>query len=587
MYTIRFAIAVFALLSAAASGTATTAGPAAPISVYISWAAHDELSDSIPLDEGLALRELDAITRLRAQGCRFDYFVLDMGWFDRDGGFRAFDKKHWPGGPDRFLAACRTLGIKPGLWLSTNVCGWSSNPWLTPQPEWKDSMGGYLGLAMSLHEGHFLAYQIETMQRWYDRGVRLFKFDFATMDAASPAELAALGRTEVERRNAEAWRNALRAFRERNPGVVLIAYNGYGGETGDTFPGFAKTVDGRWLNVFDSLYCGDPKPSDVPCANFWRSLDVYSDAMVFQYAADGIPLNRVDNSAFMIGNTGTCYRRGKAAWKGMAILGAARGGWVNTYYGDLGLLDDEDGAWLARVQRLYYPVQARGSTVPFGGYPGAGIPYGFAARDSDGTLCTAMNPGLTAANVALPLPAATKGRLLFTDSGFEPTLNGMAIRLGPGQMAVVGTGRYADPMWELGRQDDVLIPSFCEQLAVSNVTTSPRAISADVIPVLGKSLRIVCSQDGANGRPWRVSGGAPPSGLPVGKLLVLRAEQDAHPLQIGRPYDRAIWSGLSWSVAEVAAVDFVPGHPVRISYAVDDLKANSGRISLSAFAVGN
>jgi len=169
------------------------AAPKGPVSVYVTWAAHDELSDSVALDEALALRELGAVARLKAQGARFDYFLLDMFWFDRDGGFRTFRKGSWPNGPDRFFAACREQGLKPGLWLSTNVCGWTASPWITPLPEWRDSRGGYMDLAMSLHEGGFLAYQIETMQRWYDRGVRLFKFDFANLGAASPSELARLG----------------------------------------------------------------------------------------------------------------------------------------------------------------------------------------------------------------------------------------------------------------------------------------------------------------------------------------------------------------------------------------------------------
>lgn len=566
---------------------AAGAAPAAPVSVYITWAAHDELSDSVALDEGLAMRELAAVARLKAHGARFDYFLLDMFWFDRDGGFRAFREKSWPGGPARFFAACREQGLKPGLWLSTNVCGWSANPWLTPRPEWRDSRGGYLDLAMSLHEGGFLAYQIETMQQWYDRGVRLFKFDFANLGAAPPSELARLGRKEVERLNTEAWRGALRAFRERNPDVLLIAYNGYGGETADTSPGFSKTVDRRWLEVFDSLYCGDPKPSDVPCANFWRSLDVYSDAMVFQYSANGIPLSRVDSSGFMIGNTGTCYRRGKAAWKGMLVLSAARGGRVNTYYGDLSLLDEGDRSWFAKVQRLYFPLQALGDTAVFGGYPGAGSPYGFVARGPGGTVCTALNPGLTAADLALSLPPNEGSRLLFADAGRAPVLSGGSIRLGPGQMAVVGTGVYADPAWDLGIQDDVVIPESCEPLRVSDVVRGPRSVSATVFAPRSGALRIVCSQSGTDGRPWRVSGGAPPSGVPLGKLLVLKAEQGGRELEFSRPYDRQIWSGLSWAVADIPAKGMDPGGLVRLTYTVDDPKGNSGTVDIRAFAVLN
>jgi hypothetical protein len=170
----------------------SAAGPDKPISIYISWAAHDELSDSVPLNEELAMRELDSVSQLKAAGAQFDYFLLDMGWFDPDGGYRDFRKGRWPHGVDHFLAACREKGVKPGLWFSTNVCGWTANPWMKPLPQWEDSRGGYLNLAMSLYQGGFLKYQIETMQQWYDRGVRVFKFDFANLDAASPSEVARL-----------------------------------------------------------------------------------------------------------------------------------------------------------------------------------------------------------------------------------------------------------------------------------------------------------------------------------------------------------------------------------------------------------
>ena len=40
--------------------------PGDPVSVYITWAAHDELSDTVVLDEDLAMRELAAVARLKA-----------------------------------------------------------------------------------------------------------------------------------------------------------------------------------------------------------------------------------------------------------------------------------------------------------------------------------------------------------------------------------------------------------------------------------------------------------------------------------------------------------------------------------------
>ena len=59
--------------------------------------------------------------------------------------------------------------------------------------------------------------------------------------------------------------------------------------------------------------------------NIWRSQDNYSDHMNRQFETNGLPLRRIDNCAFMIGTTGTCYYRALHAWKGMLLLELARG----------------------------------------------------------------------------------------------------------------------------------------------------------------------------------------------------------------------------------------------------------------------
>src|SRR5262249_56992131 len=132
-----------------------------------------------------------------------------------------------------------------------------------------------------------------------------------------------------------AFRAALKKFREKNPDVVLAAFNGFGGDVESTsgpFP-FSKPVDLRWLEVFDALYSGDPRPSDVPEMNFWRCVDIYSDHMVRRYEQSGVPLKRIDSTAFMIGNTGTNYYRKTSAWQGSLLLTVARGGSINTVHG--------------------------------------------------------------------------------------------------------------------------------------------------------------------------------------------------------------------------------------------------------------
>ena len=44
---------------------------------------------------------------------------------------------------------------------------------------------------MSLSEGGFLPDFMDVLQYWYDHGIRMFKFDFVDLEAATPADDAA------------------------------------------------------------------------------------------------------------------------------------------------------------------------------------------------------------------------------------------------------------------------------------------------------------------------------------------------------------------------------------------------------------
>ena len=276
-----------------------------PIWIYDNWSAYDELSDTVPLTEDLAMRELAEIVRLRKLGVEFDYYLMDAFWYAPDGGYRSWRPESWPQGPDRWIEACLANGIQPGLWFGTN-----SLVQLSAAPRWRDSLitnGG----AMALYTGAFLPDFMDMLQSWYDRGIRLFKLDFANFNAAAAGDENRLSPAEIRARNMVALRKALEKFRRRNPDAVLVAFNGFGGDLGSTdapLP-FREPVDPAWLKIFDSLYSGDPRPSDVPQMNFWRSVDLYSDHMVGRFNASGIPLPRLDSIAVMLGNTGTNYRR--------------------------------------------------------------------------------------------------------------------------------------------------------------------------------------------------------------------------------------------------------------------------------------
>jgi hypothetical protein len=514
-----------------------------PIGVYLNWASYDELSDNIELTETLAMHQLDHAVRLRDAGVQIDYYVMDAFWFAKDGGYRVWRRPHWPDGPGRWLDTCIRHGIQPGLWLGAN------NPaWMHVIPEWQDSFDPQTG-CMCCFYGGFLPHYIDTLHHWYDQGVRLFKFDFSDFSAAPPHIKEALLPSEIRTANVTAFRGALKAFRQAHPDVLLIAYNGFEERTiqNSTDEPRAKVVDHRWLEVFDSIYCGDARPADVPAMNFWRSKDIYSDHMVRRYLENDIPLRRIDNAGFMIGTTGTCYFRGTAAWRGMLVLSLARGGWVNSYYGNLDLLSDEDAAWFGKVQRLFFRMQARGSQALWGGVPGDGQPYGYLTSDAQGGLITLVNPSQHMARLSLPGLAGAV--VLFSDAGHAVRLEGDTLTLGPEQMALLGTGDCAGE--SLGIEPDVVVPEAIQPAHVSFAPAGRNTVQAQWMPDAPCTLRVVMKQVNALGRGVRLSGGSPPDGQSLGKMLRITAVQGASVLPLDLRYDRVIWSGLSWAVGEV------------------------------------
>jgi hypothetical protein len=536
-----------------------------PIWVYNDWSAYDELSDNIPLTETLAMKELGEIVRLRKQGMHFDYYMMDAFWFAKGGAYRTWRTPNWPNGPDRWIAECKANGLLPGLWFSTNTL-----VKIDAAPQWRDSLNAKGG-SMSFYEGGFLPDFVEAMQYWYDHGIRMFKFDFVDFGAATPQAEKMQTPEEIHARNEAAFRGALRKFRAKNPDAVLVAFNGFGGDVESTagpFP-FHNPIDMRWLEVFDSIYSGDPRPSDVPETNFWRSMDIYSDHMVRRYEQSGLPLERIDSTGFMIGNTGTIYYRKTNAWKGMLLLMVARGGWVNTIHGNLEFLDEDKARWFAQVQRIYEPLQAMGRTKTFGGIPGDVEPYGFGSLTEGGAVYTVVNPAQVVREIELPALSRVQdtqgeGKIIFRDAGFVPVLGGNRVTLGPGQLAAVGFGRYASKEYDLGIQEDVEIPRSIARLEAKFVSTTANTIEATIAAPAKGDLRIIFQQHGKAGEIMRSWPGGPPDGTSMGKVLKIYAEQDGKVLPIEINYDKLIWSGLSWGAGEIRRKDFVSGRPITI-----------------------
>lgn len=532
---------------------------------YNNWSAYDELSDVVELTEELAMAQLDQVQRLRRFGVVIEGYLMDCFWFAPDGGYRTWRKPHWPDGPDRWLDACRGAGLTPGLWLGTNnlvTCKF------VDYPAWRDSVDPQSGAAC-LASGGFLADFIEVMEHWVERGVALFKFDFANFDAATEAMRSSMLPSEIREANVLAFRTAIRSIRVRHPEVVLLAYNGFeewrplGGRVrgwqGQTDLPLYRAIDPAWLDCFDAIYCGDPRPSDVPMLNFWRSKDLYSDQTLRYWAHSGIPLERIDDSAFMIGKTGTCYGRGAQAWLGMLVLSLARGNLYNSLYGDLSLLSDADAATLAKCQALFTPFLASGRTELIGGQPGKCEPYGSQLTLGDGALTCWVNP--TKAPAQLPVVGA--GTLLFADEGYEVHLDEGYVSVGPEQACLLGHGRFHDESWVLGRQPD--FPIRLDGLIGSGSGQGSVVLSTEM-PDRG-GIAVLARQADGHGFAHRSTGGQGPGAKRLPDILRVEVEP---PAVLVRPDDKVVWSGLSTIAAELPAGSLAPGTPVVLTVFADE-----------------
>ncbi|HVT12065.1 MAG TPA: hypothetical protein VHE55_07345 [Fimbriimonadaceae bacterium] len=494
-----------------------------PLYVYDNWSAYDELSDSIPMTEELAMFQLEQVLRLRRHGVKMDAYLMDAFWYDRQGGYRTWKRNRWPNGPERWLNGCLENGLLPGLWFPANTTFDLEVP-----AGWRDSLAPD-GWGMCCFEGGFLEGFVESLEYWYERGVRLFKFDFANFGAAPEATGKRLLPSEIRARNTEAYRAAMAGFLARCPEAKLLAYNGF--EEAEfmawTDRPIRRLIDPRWLEVFESIYSGDPRPADLPLPDFWRTVDVYSDQMVRFVHDGGLPLERIDNCAFMIGVAGTCYRRGAAGWKAALLLSLARGGRVHMTLGNLELLSDKDAVWFAQAQELY-----RGVPVMIGGVPGRGEAYGYLGEG----VATLVNPSLETKTMQVE---GSGRRLAFAD-GCVALAGASEVELGPGAVAVLATS--PSPMGFVGGKE----------ISEADVAwrVEGREAFATITPGNG-DLHLVFEQRDGNGLAVRSKPAA----------LTIAARAEGVDLPVERVGPEEIWSGISWAYGILRS----PSGPVEIA----------------------
>jgi hypothetical protein len=52
----------------------------------------------------------------------------------------------------------------------------------------------------------------------------------------------------------------------------------------------------------------------------------------------------------------------------------------------------------------------------------------------------------------------------------------------------------------------------------------------------------------------------------MAKVFTIEVTQNGHSVPVAIDYDKIIWSGLSWAVGEIKAVDLTPNEPVHVTF---------------------
>jgi hypothetical protein len=182
-----------------------------------------------------------------------------------------------------------------------------------------------------------------------------------------------------------------------------------------------------------------------------------------------------------------------------------------------------------------------------------------------------VNPEQTVATIHLPLLSPDQkplgqGRVIFRDAGFMPRLTSDTIQLGPGQMAMVGYGKYAGDSYDFGAQRDTVIPKAIRPIAADFKSTGKGTIQATIVAPAGGDLRLIMQQYAPDGTLRRTWAGGPPEGKNMGKVFLLEAEQNGKSLLIREEYDKVIWAGLSWAAGEISQKDLRAGQALTLTF---------------------
>ncbi len=551
------------------------------LGIYMTWAAHDELNDkNAELTQALATQMVSILREWKKRGIFFPYFLLDYQWYEKGARdmYLHFKKKNWPKGSESFLDLLKSAGFKLGLWFDTSGLrvigplfpGFVDDglEMLDNLPPNMESLGksrtiGSILRAIArfvgrgketvpcLIEGDFSTKLQSAWEYWAKEGqMQLMKLDFSRFTCNNPYHGHLPGKYSEEQ-SIRKLADMLRQVREVNPELVVLAYNGY--SDGLAWIDDTIAISGQyatspwWLSIVDMIYCGDPRPSNVPTPHLRHSITCYTDHQVLQFKHAGLEWRCIDDSGVLLGKTSSIYHLGKEDWRDSWIMGLCRGHLNPMLYGDLTLLDEADVEFLQATLDLFTKrIEVFAHPRPVGGDPASGDVYGWLCGQPNGEMqiLALHNPGF--------LPRTFN---------FGDNLSGEWQRIYP----------IHQPLKFIS---EVHLPPSAVQLFARGPLTIPTTFSGTQLYIDGKELPVTILKYARRPRARKVSGLlaipkiAPSQELFIvirlkkalnpwrkvtdpAKQLPLQVVQDETRLPVRSVMQGKIWSATSWGAFTV------------------------------------
>lgn len=357
--------------------------------IYSDWGAHDEMANEEKLDEAMALRLAANLQKGRQKGAEFDYYLMDDGWFKDT--YDHFNRELWLHGQKKFLDKLEEMGMKFGLWYDVNM----SQLYLADHVVRLEGDRGRI--CFSYKENADLFFDgVKTQLE--QSNCAIIKLDFAFFECQS-GEHSTHSKEKIKSKE-PAVRNFIEGLNEvyeKAPNLIVLGYNGFTVDLeciSSIDNNYTKYMISPWWCLYlDYLYCGDPRPSEIPIENMGESLIYYTDGMIKGFSESLMPYSAIDDHGTMIGTTNTIYYLGKGSFRNSYIMSISRGGKKAHLYGELELLDDADWKFIKDSKELLdFTSREDVETEAIFGNPRRGQVYGYSHSDGKIGYVTIVNP---------------------------------------------------------------------------------------------------------------------------------------------------------------------------------------------------